>query len=141
MAGAAGRCADRAGGRPGDGRRPARRPRPRAGVDVRHGDGAALPFPDSSFDAVVCFTMLHHVPSRAEQDRLFAEAARVLRPGGTFAGIDSLLSLRFRLIHVGDTMTVVDPVGLPPRLVAAGLDAPGTELGGRSFRFRADRPR
>ncbi|ANY09019.1 class I SAM-dependent methyltransferase [Pseudonocardia sp. HH130630-07] len=110
------------------------------GVDIRHGDGAALPFPDGSFDAVVCFTMLHHVPTPAEQDRLFAEAARVLRPGGTFAGIDSRLSLRFRLIHVGDTMTVVDPAGLPDRLSAAGLAAPATELGQRSFRFRAARP-
>lgn len=109
------------------------------GVDVRHGDGAALPFPDASFDAVVCFTMLHHVPTPAEQDRLFAEAARVLRPGGTFAGIDTRMSLRFRVIHVGDTMTAVDPGLLPGRLAAAGLADPGTELGTRSFRFRAVR--
>lgn len=110
------------------------------GVDVRPGDGAALPFPDASFDAVVCFTMLHHVPTPAEQDRLFAEAARVLRPGGTFAGIDTRMSLRFRLIHIGDTLTAVDPAGLPARLTAAGLAGPGTELGLRSFRFRATRP-
>ncbi|MEJ8281597.1 class I SAM-dependent methyltransferase [Pseudonocardia spirodelae] len=109
------------------------------GVDVRHGDGAALPFPDGAFDAVVCFTMLHHVPTPGEQDRLFAEATRVLRPGGTFAGIDSRLTPRFRLIHVGDTMTVVDPESLPRRLGAAGLAGPRTELGGRSFRFRATR--
>ncbi|MFP5071449.1 class I SAM-dependent methyltransferase [Pseudonocardia nantongensis] len=110
------------------------------GVDIRHGDGAALPFPDAGFDAVVCFTMLHHVPTPAEQDRLFAEAARVLRPGGTFAGIDTRLSLRFRVIHIGDTMTAVDPDRLPARLAAAGLADPGTELGARSFRFRAVRP-
>ncbi len=109
------------------------------GVDVRHGDGAELPFADGAFDAVVCFTMLHHVPSPELQDRLFAEAARVLRPGGTFAGIDSLLSLRFRVIHIGDTMTVVDPGTLPDRLRTAGLAAPDTEIGQRSFRFRADR--
>lgn len=108
-------------------------------VDVRHGDGAELPFADGSFDAVVCFTMLHHVPAPDVQDRLFAEAARVLRPGGTFAGIDSLLSLRFRVIHIGDTMTVVDPGTLPERLRTAGLDAPDTEVGSRSFRFRATR--
>ncbi|TCK24349.1 methyltransferase family protein [Pseudonocardia endophytica] len=108
-------------------------------VDVRHGDGARLPFADGSFDAVVCFTMLHHVPTPALQDKLFAEAARVLRPGGTFAGIDSLVTLRFRIIHIGDTMTGVDPGGLPERLRTAGLDAPDTEVGQRSFRFRADR--
>ncbi|WP_305080448.1 class I SAM-dependent methyltransferase [Pseudonocardia sp. ICBG1293] len=112
---------------------------PELGVDVRHGDGAALPFPDDSFDAVVCFTMLHHVPTPGEQDRLFGEAARVLRPGGTFAGIDSRATLRFRAIHVGDTMTLVDPATLPRRLGAAGLAGAATELGARSFRFRADR--
>lgn len=109
------------------------------GVDVRHGDGAELPFADGSFDAVVCFTMLHHVPTPGLQDRLFAEAARVLRPGGTFAGIDSRMSLRFRVIHIGDTMTAVDPGTLPDRLRTAGLATPDTEIGERSFRFRAVR--
>ena len=108
-------------------------------VDVHEGDGAALPLPDASFDAVVCFTMLHHVPSPAQQDRLFAEAARVLRPGGVFAGSDSRLSLRFRLLHIGDTMVPVDPGGLSGRLRAAGFRDPEVELGGRSFRFRAHR--
>ncbi|WP_181780593.1 class I SAM-dependent methyltransferase [Pseudonocardia pini] len=108
-------------------------------VDVRTADGADLPFGAGTFDAVVCFTMLHHVPSVAQQDRLFAEAARVLRPGGVFAGSDSRLSLRFRVLHVRDTMVVVDPAGLPARLGAAGLSAAETTLGGRAFRFRATR--
>lgn len=108
-------------------------------VDVREGDGADLPLPDASFDAVVCFTMLHHVPSPERQDRLFAEAARVLRPGGVFAGSDSRLSLRFRLLHVADTMVPVDPDTLPDRLRATGFRDPEVELGDRSFRFRATR--
>ncbi|MDQ2789543.1 MAG: class I SAM-dependent methyltransferase [Actinomycetota bacterium] len=109
-------------------------------VDVRHGDGSALPFADASFDAVVCFTMLHHVPSAQLQDRLFAEACRVLRPGGVFAGSDSRLSLRFRLVHIRDTMVVVDPDTLPDRLRLAGFTDPRVELGGRSLRFTAFRP-
>jgi SAM-dependent methyltransferase len=109
-------------------------------VDVRSGDGAELPLPNAAFDAVVCFTMLHHVPSFEQQDRLFTEAARVLRPGGTFAGLDSRLSLRFRLLHVGDTMVAVDPATLPNRLHVAGLVDVRTDLGARSFRFRASRP-
>ena len=56
------------------------------------GDAAALGYPDASFDTVVSFTMLHHVPTRARQDRVLAEAFRVLRPGGTFLGSDSLPS-------------------------------------------------
>jgi SAM-dependent methyltransferase len=108
-------------------------------VDVRTGDGAALPFADASFVTVVCFTVLHHVPSPGQQDRLFAEAARVLRPGGTFAGSDSRRSLRFRLLHIGDTMVVVDPDTLPDRLHQAGFAQAGTDTGERSFRFRAQR--
>lgn len=91
-------------------------------VDVVHGDGARLPFPNGRFSAVVCFTMLHHVPSAAEQDLLFAEARRVLRPGGVFRGVDSRLSLGFRLLHLGDTMVVLDPATLPDRLRRAGFD-------------------
>lgn len=108
-------------------------------VEVRAADGAALPFADATFDTVVCFTVLHHVPSPAHQDRLFAEAARVLRPGGTFAGSDSRRSLRFRLLHVGDTMVVVDPATLPDRLRRAGFADATTDTGERSFRFRARR--
>ncbi|GAA4805704.1 class I SAM-dependent methyltransferase [Actinomycetospora chlora] len=91
-------------------------------VEIVHGDGAALPFPDGRFSAVVCFTMLHHVPSPAAQDALFAEACRVLRPGGVFRGADSQPNLRWRLLHVGDTMTVVDPDTLDDRLRRAGFD-------------------
>lgn len=108
-------------------------------VAVHTGDGAALPFPDATFDTVVCFTMLHHVPSRAHQDRLLAEAARVLRPGGVFAGMDSRLSLRFRLLHVGDTMVAVDPGRFPDRLRAVGLHDPQVRLSRRSMSFRATR--
>jgi SAM-dependent methyltransferase len=94
----------------------------RGRATIVHGDGTALPFDDGRFSAVVCFTMLHHVPSRALQDALFAEAARVLRPGGVFRGVDSQLSLRFRVLHIGDTMVVVDPGTLPTRLTAAGFE-------------------
>jgi SAM-dependent methyltransferase len=90
-------------------------------VRIVHGSGADLPFEDGSFSGVCCFTMLHHVPSPELQDALFAQACRVLRPGGVFAGSDSQLSLRFRLIHLGDTMVVVDPDTLAGRLTAAGF--------------------
>jgi len=91
------------------------------GVGVVRGDGAAMPFRDGGFSAVACFTMLHHMPSPDAQDRLFAEAHRVLRPGGTLVGTDSRPSLRFRLIHLFDTMVTVDPATLPARLRAAGF--------------------
>jgi hypothetical protein len=57
----------------------------------------------------------------------------VLRPGGVFAGSDSRgTGLYFRLIHLGDTMTLVDPDTLDARLEAAGFTQivvrPGLEV-------------
>ena len=100
-----------------------------------------MSFPDQTFDGAVCFTMLHHVPSIAMQDRLLAEVARVLRPGAFFAGTDSLYSRSLRLLHLGDTMVVVDPARLPARLAAAGFDDIKVDLmKPYAFRFRARKP-
>ena len=109
----------------------------RPDVDVIHGDATAMPFPDADFDAVVCFTMLHHIPTPAGQDRLFAEARRVLRPGGAFAGSDSRWGPLFALAHLGDTLTLVDPTALPARLESAGFTHIHRQVAGRAFRFRA----
>jgi SAM-dependent methyltransferase len=110
-----------------------------SGVRVVHGDGAAMPFADGSFSGVVAFTMLHHVPTAALQDQLLAEARRVLRPGGVFAGFDGTGSFLFRLIHLGDTYNPVDPVTFGRRLVAAGFGEVVVERGWGRFRFRATR--
>jgi ubiquinone/menaquinone biosynthesis C-methylase UbiE len=110
-------------------------------VMVTEGDATALPYPDERFSAVLCFTMLHHIPSVELQDRAFAEIARVLRPGGTFAGTDSIgVGWLFKAIHVGDTLNLVDPDTLPARLSAAGLMPDEVKRGSRSFRWRAVKP-
>jgi hypothetical protein len=83
--------------------------------------------------------MLHHVPSVALQDRLLAEVARVLRPGGVFAGTDNLDSRPFRLLHAFDTLVPVDPEVFPARLKAAGFDQVQVDVNSRAFRFRARR--
>ncbi len=90
-------------------------------AEVVEGSGARMPFEDGRFSAVVCFTMLHHVPTASLQDAIFAEAARVLRPGGTYCGSDGQLNLKFRLLHIGDTMNVIDPATFPARLEKAGF--------------------
>lgn len=90
-------------------------------VTVVDGDATDMAFGTATFTAAVCCTMLHHLPSSAAQDRLFAEVARVLVPGGVFAGTDSQPSWRFRLIHLADTCNPVDPGTLAGRLTAAGF--------------------
>ena len=99
-----------------------------------------MSFPDSSFDGALSFTMLHHVPSAALQDGLLAEVARVLRPGGIFAGVNSLSSRGFRLLHLFDTMVVVEPATFPKRLEAAGFVDVQVDVNPYAFRFRARRP-
>ena len=51
-------------------------------------DGVRLPFDDGSFGAVYCKQALEHV---REPEPLLREVARVLRPGGLFAGSTSQL--------------------------------------------------
>jgi len=52
----------------------------RRGLDVVKGSVTDLPFADHSFDTVVSFKVLAHVP---DLRRAIAECARVTRPGGT----------------------------------------------------------
>jgi ubiquinone/menaquinone biosynthesis C-methylase UbiE len=109
-------------------------------VDVTQGDATQLPYHDGRFSAAVCFTMLHHIPSPELQDRALAEIARVLAPGGLFAGTDSIgAGTRFKLIHIGDTLSLIDPRSLGERLRAAGLADPQVDFNARSMRFRAHR--
>jgi SAM-dependent methyltransferase len=50
-------------------------------VEWRQADALSLPFPDDAFDTVVCQFSVMFFPDKA---KAFAEARRVLRPGGTF---------------------------------------------------------
>lgn len=53
----------------------------RRGVNFRQADALQLPFRDATFDAVVCQFGVMFFP---DKPRAFAEARRVLRPGGVF---------------------------------------------------------
>ncbi|HET9069328.1 MAG TPA: class I SAM-dependent methyltransferase [Amaricoccus sp.] len=54
-------------------------------ADFVVGSALDLPFPDAAFDLA---TLLHVGMNVADKPRLFAEAARILAPGGTFAVYD-----------------------------------------------------
>jgi SAM-dependent methyltransferase len=54
----------------------------RSDIEWQHGDAADLPFPDTSFDVVLCQASLMFFPDRAKALR---EMARVTTAGGTVA--------------------------------------------------------
>lgn len=109
-------------------------------VEIVTGDATAMPFSDAQFTGVVAFTMLHHVPSPTLQDKLLREVARVLQPGGVFAGSDSRQRLFMRLVHIGDTLAPIDPDSFGTRLEAAGFQVVNLAKDSHAFFFHARRP-
>ncbi|HWJ61036.1 MAG TPA: methyltransferase domain-containing protein [Acidimicrobiales bacterium] len=117
-----------------------------ANAEVRVGDAEALEFADASFDAVLGGFMIFFCP---DPDRVLAEFARVLKPGGVvaltiFDGDTPSKFLRDvgaeifggqeepRASQAFDKADVLDPA-----LVAAGFDQPvGTDVNER-FRFES----
>lgn len=81
------------------------------------GDGLNIPFPEASFDVLVCSQVYEHVP---DQPRLMAELERVLKPGGVcyFAATNRfiLMEPHFRLPFLS---------WLPPTLADAYLRMSG----------------
>jgi len=108
-------------------------------VEIRHGSAAELDLPDESVDSAGSFTMLHHVPTTALQNKILAEAFRVLRPGGVLIGSDSLASTGLHEFHAGDTYNPVEPASLLTRLQTIGF-GPVTVSVGDSVTFIARKP-
>ena len=102
-------------------------------------DATAMSLATGTFDGAVSLTMLHHVPSVGLQNRLLNEVARVLRPGGVFVGVDSVYSRSLRILHLFDTMVLVDPDTFPDRLRSAGFTDVHVEVNPYAFRFFARR--
>jgi SAM-dependent methyltransferase len=109
-------------------------------AQIINGDGTDTGLPDDEFSSVVCFTMLHHIPTHDQQDWLFAEAFRVLRPGGVFAGSDSVMSARFRIVHFRDICNPASPDLLQERLRNTGFRDVHVDGNGHSLRWRAVKP-
>jgi SAM-dependent methyltransferase len=82
----------------------------------RQVDATALPFADGSVGALVLFDVLHHLPAPA---RFFAEAVRVLRPGGRVIlcepHVSPLSFPIYRFFHEERLELDVDPLAeVPP---------------------------
>jgi ubiquinone/menaquinone biosynthesis C-methylase UbiE len=108
-------------------------------VEIVTGSGTDLRYPANSFDSVGCFTMLHHVPTLALQNKILSEAFRVLRPGGALIGSDSLPSTDLHEFHAGDTYNPIDPASLLSRLQTLGF-AEITVMVDWSVKFIARKP-
>jgi len=101
------------------------------------GVGEQLPFPDAAFDLVTCCDVLEHV---RDLDRVVAETARVLRPGGLYlfdtinrTRRSRLLAIRamqeWRLTRIVDTSIHEWSMFITPEELGATLDRHGLELG------------
>lgn len=80
-------------------------------IEFREGNVLRLPFPDGSFDVVVCATVLSHVPGG---EAAISELARVLRPGGRVGVFD---------FDADMTIFTHPDRALTRRIVAAASDA------------------
>jgi SAM-dependent methyltransferase len=108
-------------------------------VTVLQADATGTGLGGERFSSVVCFSMLHHVPSVSLQDLVFREAFRVLRAGGKFLGVDAVDSDETRDLHVGDVFTPMPPDTLGARLTAAGFSDVRVSTTERRVRFVASK--
>lgn len=90
-------------------------------VGVLQGDAATLPFPDGSFSSVLAVLVLHHMRSREQQERAFAEIHRVLRPGGAFFALEIGDGWLQRFGHIKSTFVPVAPTAAFARLNSLGF--------------------
>jgi SAM-dependent methyltransferase len=110
-------------------------------VTVVEGDAISMPFDDDRFTGIASFTMLHHIATLEAQDLFFAEARRVLRPGGLFVVNDSVASEDLAGLHDGDPYNPIEPDSLPERLRAAGFVDIEVRANDFAFAARSRSPR
>lgn len=105
-------------------------------VEYMVGAGEELPFADAAFDVVFCCDVLEHV---RDLDRVIAETARVLRPGGLYlfdtinrTGKSKVLAIKamqeWRLTRIMDTAIHEWSMFIAPEELGASLDRHGMDL-------------
>ncbi|CAO5193503.1 Class I SAM-dependent methyltransferase [Frankia sp. AiPs1] len=99
-----------------------------------------LDLAESRFTGAACFGVIHHVPSPAQQDRIFSEILRVLRPGAALVGSDGYDNELTRQAHIDDVFVPLDAEALPSRLAQLGFTDIRVEHGEYDFRYAARKP-
>jgi ubiquinone/menaquinone biosynthesis C-methylase UbiE len=104
-------------------------------VRFRQRDATATGYPDESFDLVTSTMLLHEMPPKAVEGT-FAEAARVLKPGGRMVHLDFLPKPTAfdELIHFGHSRRNNEPFMEP--LARMDLATLLTALGFRNVEIR-----
>jgi SAM-dependent methyltransferase len=106
-------------------------------VTVICADATGTDLPSERFSAVVCLSMLHHVPTTTLQDKVLVEGFRVLRHGGRFLAIDAVDCEATRQLHVNDTFVPMAPGTAAERLAAAGFSDITIDRTGHRIRLSA----
>jgi len=91
----------------------------RVDAPLVRGDGAALPVATGGLDGVTCGFALRNF---VDLDAVFAECARVLRPGGRFAALDATVPTN-PLLRAGNAVWFRGAVPLLGRMVAHDAEA------------------
>ena len=107
--------------------------------DALCGDASYLPFPAQCFSSAIAVLVLHHLKSPELQDLAFAEAFRVLRPGGVYLAFEITESWIHRLGHIGSTYTSVAPGSSFARLSKVGFSRVSVDFRPGVFRMAATR--
>lgn len=109
-------------------------------VDVLEGDATAMEFDSNRFSAVTAFSVLHHLPSAIEQNRILSEILRVLAPGAGLFATDARDLDVIRDAHDGDTFIPLPIDTLVSRLESIGFSDIELELADYEIRFAAHKP-
>jgi SAM-dependent methyltransferase len=109
-------------------------------VDVIEGDAKALAFDSDRFSAATAFSVLHHVPTVAEQDQILAEILRVLAPGTGLFATDARDLETIRDGHRDDTFVPLQVNTLVSRLERIGFVGINLDIAEYEIRFTARKP-
>lgn len=104
-------------------------------AEMRQGDMARLPFPDSSFDTVTSMLALMHIPLK-DRPAVFREVSRVLKPGGRM-----LLCVKnsvFERLFKGDRFASVDVTDVEDKKLIFTEISNGAEYDAPWYSFAPD---
>jgi ubiquinone/menaquinone biosynthesis C-methylase UbiE len=110
-------------------------------VAVVEGDAKTLAFDSNRFTAATAFSVLHHVPTEAEQDQILAAILRVLAPGAGLFVTDARDLKQIRDGHTGDTFIPLDATTLVSRLERIGFSHVELDTAEYEIRFTARKPK